>query len=255
MEKNSKTIYLASAINKNLINGKLVKIFIFIITLISIAEFILFGMGLKEMNGVDENNIWLGYIALSISLSAGVLGFIGFSKSVTRSKNFFWWVFFSQLMYLISSFIFNLWFSVIKLSIVLGIRFYQKKQWKDNIGKDKIVRVRAMNWKNLIMLIILIFGLGALLGWGMSYVTGDWEASSPYIDGITFLTGIAASLLIARRYRDGYIFGLIGNVLLFVVYIMIGQYTLAVSNVLYLTLIYTGIVSWTQSVRKEKEAL
>ncbi|MFB9276733.1 nicotinamide riboside transporter PnuC [Cohnella cellulosilytica] len=81
--------------------------------------------------------------------------------------------------------------------------------WRKHIGNDQQVSMRRLDARGLAIVAVICAAGSAALGYGLSLIEGQ---NSPYIDALTTVLSIVATLLMVRRYKEQWLVYIVLNI-------------------------------------------
>lgn len=225
-------------------------IFIVIISLFSIIQIVLFGLGLIDFNyiNVNDSNANIVWIALFFSITSSFAGFIGGIYLIRKDLKCFPWLGYQIIGLIIIYFITESWFQAIFLFVsfaILIIMFFnwKKEQSIENIKKsaNKIwVSIFLISW-SIIMILILIF-----VSFKGDEIYPDSKASwARYCDALIAMINILGIFFMIIKSRLAFVFYLISGLIGIAYFIESCQIILIVQMSLFSFIYISGWLSWT----------
>jgi nicotinamide riboside transporter PnuC len=152
------------------------------------------------------------------------------------------------ILYMLSSIILRLWYSLINLLLMFGIRTIQHFSWNrvDAEGNKIKLEVRSSKWWWHVIAIATLVTLGLLLGYGMFHLTEgtSYENPLPYMDAFILVASIIMQIYLIKRNVMFHAWAIPYNIINIIMMGFLGQIMNAVRAVLRLSTTIFAAISW-----------
>jgi nicotinamide riboside transporter PnuC len=152
------------------------------------------------------------------------------------------------ILYMLSSIILRLWFWLINLLLMFGIRTIQHFSWNrvDAEGNKIKLEIHSSEWWWHVAAIAMLVTLGLLLGYGMSQIPkgSSWENPIPYMDAFTLVASIIMQIYLIKRNVMFHAWAIPYNIINIIKMGSLGQIMTAVRAALTLNTTIFGAIFW-----------
>lgn len=222
-----------------------------VIISVALIQLIVFAFFNGTISGfkVTDDNAWIAWIYLLISIPFGLASVIGMIYSIRGSSNFLFYAFIVEIGYFASGLAGGMMFSALIMGILMWINitryYYVKKYGEDYSINEKIVE--TIMW--IMVIAILILGIVSIeldndnVFWWNTNVYGNSKVI-PYIDVVTTAFTFAGVMLMLSKNKYAYIAFIICDVLFVILFSNAHQWSNLAVTIIFIITECLGFIVW-----------
>jgi len=168
---------------------------------------------------------------------------------------FFFIMFYQVRLY--SDMILQVYFLI--MSVYGWWKWTHPKNRQEANNKNEL-KVADLLWRDLLVITLVSFVLTLLLGWGMQHVhyylpaVFPEKAAYPYADAFTTVLSITATILMAVKKRECWLFWIAVDIVATTVYFLKGIHLVAVEYIIFGIISLCGYINWSRQMKKYNPA-
>ncbi len=199
-----------------------------------------FGMwGIAPIRPNEEHVPWL----LIVQTAAALVSITATIYTIRLKRRYFYFNTMSMILFLFNNIMQGLFVNGIKIFLLWFPLIVRYVRWSDKSDKGKINRIpRRLKLQYFVGIAIFYLGLSA--GFGFLIANVFEKESKPFLDCAAFVFSLGGAFLEMYGIIEGFVFSLVGAILILVMWIQLHSYTMIVTQTVWIISLVGTILSW-----------
>lgn len=228
-----------------------------IVSLIGMMQIIFFALNIGDF-GMGYDYIWTEYVMFVVQMIGSASSIYGVVYVITKQRKFIYFQTLGMTLFMINGIVSGMLLEAIKRVFFIILNFVILYNWSKTDKVPPIKRASNKEWYTFIPVVLTIaltFGLiihfidNEAINSG-----GKYPVAAGWMDTASFAFSIGGAMFATRTRTESQYGFIVSDTILMTLFIINGQWTMVFTQIVFITITFFAISSWTQEGIKNGKA-